>query len=356
MRKQDLTKPDRSTFTTYDFLQWREAKALRLAPKFQRRGVWTTPARSYFIDTLIRGLPVPPIYLRVTQAADHKSIVREVVDGQQRIAATMDFVDGQYALSKNLDATYAGLTFDDLTLAQQSQIREYGFPCVVFSGISDAQVLEIFARLNTYSVSLNAQELRNGKYFGKFKQAAYRLARQELEFWRGTNLFSERNIARMLEVEFTSELMIAQIAGMQDKKKSISDFYEEFDEKFPDQTIVQDRFSATLDTIADVMYDRISETEFRRTPLFYSLHCAVYHRMYGLPELDLPTPKKRLNLGEKSQLRNRVEHLSDVLLAARAEEEYPKKYAPFVKACLSQTDNLHPRQIRTTRIYADTFS
>jgi hypothetical protein len=33
----------------------------RLNPKFQRRGVWTPAARSFFIDTLLRQMPVPPI-------------------------------------------------------------------------------------------------------------------------------------------------------------------------------------------------------------------------------------------------------------------------------------------------------
>src|SRR2546428_514680 len=90
-----IPKPDRSTYTPLDFSSWREAEGLSLTPKFQRRGVWTTPARSFLIDTLIRGLPVPPIYLRTTQSADRKRIVREVVDGQQRISAVLDFIDGK---------------------------------------------------------------------------------------------------------------------------------------------------------------------------------------------------------------------------------------------------------------------
>ena len=34
-------------------------------------------------------MPVPPIYLRVRQSDDKKRIVREVVDGQQRVASVL---------------------------------------------------------------------------------------------------------------------------------------------------------------------------------------------------------------------------------------------------------------------------
>lgn len=149
------------------------------------------------IDTLLRGFPVPPIYLRVTQSEDKKRVVREVVDGQQRISAVLDYIDGKYALSKAIGGTDAGKEFADREGHQQDAIRTYSFICETMHGVSDAEILQIFARLNTYSVPLNAQELRNGKYFGHFKQTAYRLAHQHLEFWRRHRVFSERQIARM---------------------------------------------------------------------------------------------------------------------------------------------------------------
>src|SRR5690606_23871655 len=93
-------------------------------------------------------------------------------------------------------------------------------------------VLEIFARINTYSVGLNKQELRNGKYFGSFKNAMYDLARAHLAFWRDSRLFTETSIARMLEVELVSELSILLLDGVQDKKSSIDSFYKGLDEEW----------------------------------------------------------------------------------------------------------------------------
>ena len=84
-----MIKPDRSNYTPLDFLEWDDTKPLVPTPKFQRRGVWTDAARSSLIDTLLRGMPVPPIYLRVRQSDDKKRIVREVIDGQQRVASVL---------------------------------------------------------------------------------------------------------------------------------------------------------------------------------------------------------------------------------------------------------------------------
>lgn len=351
-----MEKPVRSTFTPLDFVSWNEAKSLVLAPKFQRRGVWTPAARSHFMDTILREMPVPPVYLRTSQSADKKRIVREVVDGQQRLSAVLDYLDNRYALSRSLDAVYAGKRFDQLTSAEQDAIRQYGFICEVFLGISDADILEIFARLNTYSVPLNAQELRNGRFFGYFKQTAYRLAYEHIEFWRRHNIFGERSIARMLEVELTSELLILQMAGFQDKKGTISDFYAEYDDEFKDRRTLSERFKSVIDDIEDAAGQLLRDSEFRRPPLFYTLFAVVYHRTYGIPQQTAATPTKRLRDEEKQSLASAITELSAKIAATRQDEPVQKKYVEFVNACLRQTDNIRPRQTRFDTVYEAAFA
>lgn len=351
----ETNKPERSTYTPLDFAGWRESNSLILTPKFQRRGVWTTPARSYLIDSLLRTMPVPPIYLRVRQSDDQSRIIREVVDGQQRIAAVLDFMDQKYALAKSLDAPYAGKRFGDLAPTEQDAIRQFSFICEIFHGVSDTHVLEVFARLNTYSVKLNAQELRNGRFFGPFKRLAYQLAFEHVEFWRRCRIFSERNIARMLEAELTSELIIVQLAGLQDKKKSIDRFYAEYDETFSGRKRIERRFRETMDFINDSVEDSLPQSEFRRPPLFYTLFCTVYHRTCGVPAVRLTTPKKRLSSGEERYIRHAVVRLSEIVASARAGEVVPSKYQAFVTACLRQTDNIGPRQKRLSTLYRESF-
>ena len=161
-----MKKSERSSYTALDFQEWAETGTLEISPKFQRRGVWSRPVRSYLIDTLILGMPIPPIYLRVVQDASRKRMVREIVDGQQRISAVLDFINGKYSLANNIESECVGDRFDDLSHESKDRITQYPFICEVFYGIEDTEVLRIFARLNTHSVRLNAQELRNGNFFG----------------------------------------------------------------------------------------------------------------------------------------------------------------------------------------------
>jgi hypothetical protein len=55
----------------------------------------------------------------------------------------------------------------------------------------------------------------------------------------------------MSEVELSSELMILMLDGIQDKKKSIDAFYERYDEEFPDQERIGQRFRATIDVLTE---------------------------------------------------------------------------------------------------------
>jgi hypothetical protein len=216
-------------------------------------------------------------------------------------------------------------------------------------------VLEIFTRLNTFSVKLNAQELRNGTYFGYFKQSAYRLAHEHIEFWRQNHIFSEKKIARMLEVEMTSELLIALLAGMQDKKSSIDDFYEKYDDNFPNRSRIESQFRRVVDTLTESMGDELRRTEFRRPPLFYTLYCTVAHREFGIPNARVRTPKRALTTSERQKLLQSTIKLSELITAAREEVEIPSRYHNFVSACLRQTDNIKPRQTRFEVVYRHVF-
>lgn len=349
-------KPDRSTYTPQDFIEWRESKGLILSPKFQRRSVWLPAARSYFIDTILRAMPVPPIYLRVVQSDDKKRAIREVIDGQQRLSAVLDFVDGKFRLSRTLDAPWRGKLFDALGDDEQKAILTYGFSTETFRGISDEQVLEIFSRLNIYSVQLNNQELRNGEFFGLFRQTAERLAREHLQFWRRHALFSERDVARMMEVEFVSELLIAELDGMQDKKKSIDSFYAAYDENFDECDRVVKQFCAVLDDINDSFPESLSETEFRKTPLFYTLFCVIYHRRYGLKSTDMPTACHTLTRDERLSLNATVRQLSEAMTLARQRKTAPIGTEQFVVAATSQTDNIGPRTVRFVELYRRAFA
>jgi hypothetical protein len=353
-----MKKPDRSSYTALDFQEWQTADSLVLSPKFQRRGVWSSAARSYLIDSILLGVPIPPLYLRVTQNAQRSKIVREVIDGQQRISAVLDFINGKYALSTNIDNKVAGKKFSQLSDEQKDKIREYPFFCEVFYGLDDKDVLQMFARLNTYSVALNAQELRNGRYFGYFKRSMYQLAHEHLEFWRGAKIFSERKIARMAEVELTSELAIVLMGGLQDKKKCLDEYYAKHDDGFQQQERICKRFRTVIDAISDSCGEVLKDTEFQRVPLFYSLFAVVAHRLFGIPGQSIAGgAKQRFSPSDGERLETAVRRLSEIVSNAKAEDGavIAPSYERFVTACLQQTDNLKPREERFTTLYKAAF-
>jgi hypothetical protein len=210
------TEPTPTNYVALDLLAWHEQGTLILSPKFQRRLVWQPAAKSYFIDTLLRGFPVPPIHIRLANEPS-RGAVREVVDGQQRLRTLFDFVAGKVRLSRQPDAPWAGQTFAQLAPEYREALQMYKFHVYQYQNVSDQTILEIFSRINTYSVVLNKQELRNGRYFGYFKSLVYRLGLDYLAFWRTAGIFTERSIARMQEAELTSELLILQLDGVQDQ-------------------------------------------------------------------------------------------------------------------------------------------
>ncbi|MCX5783137.1 MAG: DUF262 domain-containing protein, partial [Elusimicrobia bacterium] len=61
-----------------DFISWQTSKNLSLSPSFQRRSVWKESAKSYLIDTIVRGLPIPIIFLREKTDPNTLETKREV--------------------------------------------------------------------------------------------------------------------------------------------------------------------------------------------------------------------------------------------------------------------------------------
>src|SRR4051794_34738610 len=74
---------------------------IHLNPAWQRGAVWSRPKQALLIDSILRGYDVPMIYLR--EMPPDTSFKYEVVDGQQRLRAIWEFIDGAYVLSKGME-------------------------------------------------------------------------------------------------------------------------------------------------------------------------------------------------------------------------------------------------------------
>jgi hypothetical protein len=175
----------------------------------------------------------------------------------------------------------------------------------------DREILQIFARMNSTGVKLNPQELRNAEFYGEFKQLAYELATEQLNRWRTWDIFTPNQIARMAEVELTSEFMILIMNGITGKSKaSIDNIYKQFDSELPDGAEISARLRETFDAIASTFAADEIARFFSKVSVFYALFARVYDLRYGIrdPARDyeaLPKAKpKPLSAAAVSRMHN----------------------------------------------------
>jgi hypothetical protein len=315
MRHFDLI-PNHAPLT--EFISWQRHKTLVLNPPFQRRSVWKIGARSYFIDTLIRGLPVPLVFLRERLNVDRQDIVREVVDGQQRLRTVLGFVDERLLPDfnpardrftvmpeHNRDPAIAGKPFSELDLEIQSRILKYRLSMQILpTEMEDRDILQIFARLNSTGLRLNYQELRNAEWFGKFKTLMYDLAYEQLERWLKWGVFSEDYVSRMLEVELVSELVVTMMKGLAAKNQRVlNQFYARYDDKFLESREIARRFRQVMDSVDELYGLSMARSSFSRVMHFFTLFVYLYDRLFGLGSRLSRIPPKPLPGGLKSRLR-----------------------------------------------------
>ena len=149
---------------------------IQLDPSFQRRDAWTAKVKSKFVESLFLGLPIPQIILAEQKDKRGKFIV---IDGKQRLLSLKQFVlpdegekplklTGLDVIPKFNQMTYEkisnGMYFEELDAFNNQPIRT-----VVIKNWGNVETLYLlFLRLNTGSVKLSPQELRQALYPGKF--------------------------------------------------------------------------------------------------------------------------------------------------------------------------------------------
>lgn len=77
----------------------------------------------------------------------------------------LSFVKDGFRISKIHNEEFGGMTYSELPEDVQTEFLKYELSVDLLLDLPDRDILDIFARLNTYSVSLNKQELFNAKYF-----------------------------------------------------------------------------------------------------------------------------------------------------------------------------------------------
>ena len=195
--------------TTPDFLTIEELVELRKHdiarpnPEYQRGVVWTRDQQMKLIDSVMRGYQLPIIYLHdiKKEIAGRKQEFLEIIDGQQRMAALLFFVEGAFRLYKPDDpkarfprflqeqpCPWGGKDFHGLSDDQKERLLKTRLPIALIETEDRNEVRDLFVRLQA-GLPLNAQEKRDS-YPGEFTEFVLRLGgKPEIPKYPGHEFF-----------------------------------------------------------------------------------------------------------------------------------------------------------------------
>lgn len=337
---QDFLSSTRHTVSFYK--QAHDEDRLIIKPPFQRNPVWTDAQKSFLIDSILQGFPIPELYIQEVVDEEGKEI-HTIVDGQQRIRACLEFIEGKFSLTEKDAPNWAEQKFDDLLPAEKKKIFGYNFIVRQLPNASDEQLRIIFKRLNRNVVALNRQELRHATYWGAFITRMEALA--DLDYWTSSGVYSPNDIRRMLDIEFISELSVAYLHGLPNKKATLDKWYETYENNFPDESKIASCFNTVLGELSKILPD-IAQTRWRRKSDFYSL-------FLFLAKCDdaLPLTRSRRMMAA-SKLKEFGKRVDDYLSSGETTSGRVRKYGNAVQKAASDLGSRERREQALAKLLA----
>jgi hypothetical protein len=253
------------------FKQIYDQNKLIIKPPYQRNPVWVNKQKSYLIDSILRGYPIPEVYIQeIVDAMGDTTYT--IIDGQQRLRSILDFIYDEFEIDENDSPEWANMKFSDLSPSDKKAIYEYTFVVRVIPEIPDEEIRSIFQRLNRNVVSLNKQELRQSVYWGPFIKLMNELS--DMPIWTDFDIFTYNDVRRMNDVEYMSELAIALLHGLQNKKANLDKYYEMYEEYFEEESNIRRFFTLLTGEISRILPD-IKKTRWQKKTDFYSLFISL---------------------------------------------------------------------------------
>lgn len=332
-----MVKSSARIYSIGDIWDWNKRHQLNLRPIYQRRNVWTLKYKSYFLDTVIRNLPTSSIHIN-EKISNSNIVLREVVDGQQRLRTILDFLSDSIVISSSHNREFGNIRFSKLPIQIQDRFLDYKLSINVLHDAPDREIFDIFRRLNVNTIRLNRQELRNAAFHGRFKKLVYSLGEENKNYFMAYNVLTRAKIRRMADAELVSELFIAMDTGLQ-PKRVLDKYYEKNDQLYSQESVLKPRFKNVLEDIERNFGTAMKNGVFIGKTLFYSLYCVIYDFKYGLPGSH---PIGSIDKQKCEKAQETLRHLYDQI-----KSEIPDQpFVDFVKASQKQTDSKKHRWIR----------
>jgi len=293
--------------------------------------VWPTAARSYLIDTILLGFPIPKITLYQKTDLKSRQTIKEIVDGQQRSKAIEDFFNNELRVSGKSD--YSGLRFSDLDEENQQQFLDYQISADILVAATPDQIRQLFRRINSYTVPLNAQEQRHATHQGMFKWFMVDLTEKYSQTIKDIGVLKERQLSRMADAQLFTEIIVAIRNGIHTySKPALDKCYLENDEQFTDAVKIEKRFDNVFAHL--LKWESLHEGPLMKAGPFYSLFLAITHVTSPMLKFRSVVPISQKGIANEDEALRRLSELAEAI-----ESDSPsKKYEAFVAAVREGTN------------------
>lgn len=336
-------KVDEGKYSIAELVDWFRKRDLVVNREYQRGGgLWPPSAKSYFIDTILKDFPFPKVYFHESLEKESKRPRREIVDGQQRISTIVDFVDNRFRLGENA-GDFEGRNFSELSDDQQESFYGYAVSVDVIRNANRTEILQMFRRMNAYTLPLNAPEKRHSEFFGEFKGWINTVLDKYGSVLVDWNVFTSRQIVRMADAEFIADVALALEEGIVSTSPAkLRALYKKYDDAFPMRQAWNERLSGALNTVLTEL-SPLQETYMTKAHIFHSLICALIHNRFGIIGAEEATglaPIQAYFSDRESAL------ISLRRLAAAHEEKDTSEFADYVKAASEGGNRAAQRTVR----------
>lgn len=332
-----------TNLTVADYCQAMQRGEIIVNRDYQRSDqVWPPAARSFLIETILLGLPMPKFSLyQVTDLKSRKTI-KEIVDGQQRSTAIRDFSEDRLRLSPSLDTEeVAGKTYTELEDSYKSRFLDYQLSADLFVAATPEEVRDVFRRMNSYTIPLNPEEQRHATFQGKFKWFIHRLSKRCDESFLRMGTFGEKQLIRMADTKLLTEICHALLYGIQTtNKKKLDDLYETKERELPEEAELQTRIGQAIDELTK--WTPLHGGTLMKPHIMYSLLLAMTHTRRPVGALESVYHSKPIKKYEVEIVLANLTALGEAVDAASE----TGKFGDFVKACSSKTNVREQRELR----------
>lgn len=337
-----------STINVQDYCAMHDRSEITINRDYQRSDeVWPRAAQTFLIETILLGYPVPKLFLHQKTDIKLRRSVKDVVDGQQRTKAIVGFYQDEYRLGRNLEEIpeAAGKNYSELPEELKGKFLGYGLDFDIFIQATDEEVREVFRRMNSFTVPLNAEEQRHATYQGPFKWFVRRIASDYDTALINAGTFSQKQIVRMQDAKLITEIASAYFDGITTTKKPQLDRVYRLrnaGDSFKGQDDLEKRVRAAFDDVLGLK-DLYGTPILSRTHVMYSLLLATMHIQAPVPKLreHFKRGKRRTSLDTSEKLVN-LTKLADAI----ENDDRDGEFKSFVVASAEKTNVAGPRIMR----------